>query len=260
MVRRFRREVRAAARLAHPHVARVYHAGRARGTYYCALEYIDGIDLRRLVEQHGPLPVGLACELIRQAALGLQHVHDQGLVSRDVKPSNLLVTPPPGDWYAVAPGSSWGLLTPPPAPTIKIIDLGIARRSARATAGEPFTELTEAGVFVGTPDFASPEQAQDARRVDGRSDLYSLGATFYYLLTGRPPFPEGTAREKLAQHRLDKPAPVTSLRPDLPRAVSAIVYHLMAKHPEDRYQTPRELVAALARVRQPLYPPAPALS
>jgi serine/threonine protein kinase/Tfp pilus assembly protein PilF len=225
-VRRFYREARAAARLLHPNLITVYDVDEAGGIHFLAMEYVDGVDLGRLVRDRGPLPVARACEYARQAAEGLQHAHERGLVHRDVKPANLLLT---------ADGRQ-----------VKILDLGLARLDAAAPAGEGTSELTQSGTLMGTPAFLAPEQARDAHRADIRSDLYSLGCTLYYLLTGRQPFPGQSLAEVIVQHQLDEPEPVTRLRPDVPVGVDAVLRRTMAKRPEDRYQTPAELAAALA--------------
>jgi serine/threonine-protein kinase len=215
------------------------------------MEYVDGIDLGRLVKETGPLPVREACEYVRQAALGLQHAYERGLVHRDLKPSNLLLTiakaeavratvigeaPHPASNPALSSDSFQGL--------IKISDLGVVRQQTRKVAGDP-SKITHEGLVVGTPDFLSPEQARNSSRVDIRSDLYSLGCTFFYLLTGQPPFPDGTPTEKLLKHALDPPPAVRSLRNEVPQEVSAIVKKLLKKAPDERYQTPAELALAL---------------
>jgi len=265
IVRRFQREARAAAVLTHPNVVLVYDSGNARDTYYIAMQYLDGSDLARLVKEHGPLPVAQACDFIRQAAMGLQHLHEHGMVHRDIKPSNLMATsaatsrgaetPDPGTTVADRPSRVRKTLVLPrtkagDGPVIKLLDMGLVRldyavdRSANGS-------LTQAGSMVGTPDYIAPEQARDARRVDIRGDLYSLGCAFYYLLTGRAPFPEGTAIEKVLMHQLDEPKPVQEVRPEVGAGVAAILRKLMAKRPMDRYQTPAEVVEALAAHLQP---------
>jgi serine/threonine-protein kinase len=167
---RFLREARAAARLSHPNIVRVYDAGESGGTLFLAMEYLPGIDLARLVQAAGPLPPGEACDYLRQAALGLQHAHERGLVHRDVKPANLLLAEEQG--------------------TIKILDMGLARLRP-AEEEQSASGLTESGTLMGTLDYMAPEQAMDPHGVDIRADLYSLGCTLYFLLTGRPPFPGG---------------------------------------------------------------------
>jgi tRNA A-37 threonylcarbamoyl transferase component Bud32 len=224
-VRRFQREVRAAAALSHPNVVLAYDADHIGDTHLLVMEYVEGIDLARFVRKSGPLPVAQACALIGQVALGLQHAHERGLVHRDVKPSNLLLT---------ANGAS-----------VKILDMGLALRSEPPAGGEASGTMTREGEVMGTLDFLSPEQARESHTVDIRSDLYSLGCTFYYLLSGRVPFPGGTLMDKLLRHKFDEPRPVEELRPEVPPAVAAVVRKLMAKKPEDRFQTPAEVAAAL---------------
>jgi serine/threonine-protein kinase len=226
-VQRFEREARAAARLSHPHIVMIYDAGSAGSCYYIAMEHIIGADLARLVREGGPLPVAQACDYIRQAALGLQHAHEHGMVHRDIKPSNLLLTRATN--------------------LVKILDLGLARFDE---ADQTSTSLTREGVVIGTPDFIAPEQARNARKVDIRSDLYSLGASLYFLLTGEPPFPEGSAIEKLLKHQLDPPPLLHVIRPEIPRPVSTLVLKLLAKSPAERYQTPAELADALTALKE----------
>jgi serine/threonine protein kinase/DNA-binding beta-propeller fold protein YncE len=224
-VRRFEREVRATAALSHPNIVLAYDADEVNGRHILVMEYVEGTDLAQAVLKGGPLPVGRACEYVRQAASGLDHAHRRGLVHRDIKPSNLLLT---------ADGSA-----------VKILDLGLARLAAPGSEAEAGS-LTQEGRGMGTPDYLAPEQALGAHGVDIRADLYSLGCTFYYLLTGRVPFPGESVAGKLLRHQLDEPEPVERLRPGVPPGVAAVVRRLMAKRPEDRYQTPAEVVAALA--------------
>jgi serine/threonine-protein kinase len=232
----FQREVRAAGRLMHPNIVTAYDASCADGRHYLAMEFVDGPNLEQLVRDQGPLPCGLACDLIRQAANGLQYAFEQGMVHRDIKPSNLLMQP--GQNGAPA--------------TVKILDFGLARLQdpARVVARSNPTILTRENTVVGTPDFLSPEQSRDVHAVDIRSDLYSLGCTFYYLLTGNVPFEGGNSLEKLIRHSAEEAVPVEEYRPDLPAAVAEIVRRLMAKNPADRFQTPAEAAAALAPFAQ----------
>jgi WD40 repeat protein/serine/threonine protein kinase len=235
IARRFEREIRAAARLDHVNVVHAHDAEEVAGTHFLVMEYVEGIDLSRLVHQRGPLPVAEACDCVRQAALGLQHAHQAGLVHRDIKPSNLL-------------RSRDGV--------VKVLDLGLAR--TEIPAADETSQLTQEGQMMGTADYLAPEQARDAHAADIRSDLYSLGCTFYYLLTGRVPFPGGSALEKLLRHQLDPPAPLEELRPDVPPDVAAVVHRLMAKRPGERFQTPAEVVEALGARGGATPPPAPA--
>jgi serine/threonine protein kinase len=215
------------------------------------LEYIDGPNLAALVRDQGSLSVGQACEFARQAALGLQHAHALGMVHRDVKPSNLLVQPPVGG--TLAQGA-----------VVKVTDFGLARLSEEAE-GPPDDDSIHPveTVVMGTPDYLSPEQGRDLEAADIRSDLYSLGCTLYYLLTGEVPFPGGTPLEKLTRHATIDPEPVEQLRPVVPPGVANLVRRLMSKLPEDRPQSPAELAEALepfAEARQVVWtPPRPAL-
>ncbi len=237
-VARFLREVRAAARLDHPNIVQAHDADEVHGSHLLVMEYVDGTDLARHVKEHGPLPVPRACDCVRQAALGLQHAFERGLVHRDVKPHNLLLTR---------------------TGVVKVLDMGLARISQTGD-GASSTSLTQEGVVMGTPDYIAPEQALDSHTVDTRADLYSLGCTFFFLLTGRVPFPGGTLLHKLNKHQYEPPPRVEALRPDVPPAIGAVVRKLMAKDPEDRFQTPAELTRALDAVRAAAAPrpPAPA--
>jgi serine/threonine-protein kinase len=232
-IRRFFREIEAVAQLDHPNVVRAYDSGEAGDRRFYAMEYVDGTSLARLVQQTGPLPVEQACDYLFQAALGLEHAHQHGLVHRDIKPENFLV-------------SRDGV--------VKLLDLGLARLSEPAP-GAASSSLTRAGTIVGTPDFIAPEQARNSHTVDIRADLYSLGCTFYYLLVGHVPFPGGNPLDKLVRHHQEESVPVEQLRPEVPAAVSAVVRKLMAKKPSDRFQTPADLADAL----RPLVPRAAAL-
>jgi len=225
----FQREVRAAARLLHPNIVTAYDANQISDRHYLVMEYVNGPNLQELVQERGPLPIGQACEFIRQAALGLQYAHELGMVHRDIKPANLLVHRAGGGCV------------------VKILDFGLAR--LHEPRGEQLTlhdslPGTEAAV-MGTPDFLSPEQSKNLHAVDIRSDLYSLGCTLYFLLTGQVPFDGGTALEKLVRHASEEAPHIAQLRPEVPVEVIAIVSRLMAKKPEDRHQTPIELAAAL---------------
>jgi serine/threonine-protein kinase len=241
----FQREVWAAARLVHPHIVTAFDASQADDRCYLVLEYIDGPNLSALVRDLGPLAIGQACEFVRQAALGLEHARALGIVHRDVKPSNLLVQPPVGG--TLADGG-----------VVKITDFGLARLGAGVDDPLHHNEST----VMGTPDYLSPEQGRDLNAADIRSDLYSLGCTFYFLLTGEVPFPGGTPLEKLMRHATIDPEPVEQLRPVVPPGVAALVRRLMAKDPAARPQTPAEVAEALepfAEVRPVAWtPPRPA--
>lgn len=249
-VKRFQREIRAAAHLQHPNIVHASDADEIAGTHILIMDYVENaVDLARQVREHGPLPWPKACEYIRQAALGLQHAHERGMVHRDIKPPNLLLSvvsrQPSAAKDASRSGIGRGTLTTDQE-QIKILDMGLARLHTPDMEGvDTSATLTQDGVVVGTPDYISPEQARDARSADIRSDLYSLGCTFYYLLAGQAPFGGATAMEKLIKHQLETPPPLPPSRRDVPEPVSAIITRLMAKRPEDRYQTPAELVRTL---------------
>jgi serine/threonine protein kinase len=233
----FLQEMEAMARLNHPNVVQFCDADQAGETFYCAMEYVEGTDLGKVVGLSGPVPVGQACQYVLQTALGLQHAHEHNLVHRDIKPVNLFLTTAPAD--ASAPRGA------EPEPLIKILDWGLAslRPPARGSAGLGAGNVTR-GV-IGTADYLSPEQALNAGQVDIRGDIYSLGCTFYFLLTGRPPFPDGTLVQKLMRHQQEEPVPLDVLRPDVPHPLAAIARRMMAKRREDRYQTPAAVALAL---------------
>jgi formylglycine-generating enzyme required for sulfatase activity/serine/threonine protein kinase len=246
-LKRFEREVRAAAQLHHPNIVQTYYADDVSGTHFLAMEFIPGKDLRQVVKDRGPLPVAEACDYVRQVANGLAHARAKGLVHRDIKPANLLLMEPQASGPAALPnaGGEFGV--------VKILDMGIARV---IRVGEH--TLTPEGAIVGSFDYIAPEQARESRTVDIRADLYSLGCTFYFLLTGQVPFPRGEAAEKLLKHQLEEPVPVEQLRSEVPPAVAAMVRTLMAKRPEDRYQTPEEVVTALMQRLAHHWPHSPA--
>jgi len=218
---RFRNEARSGARLDHENIARVYHVGEDQGFPYLVFEFVEGTTIRALVEQHGPLSLAEATSYTLQVADALAHAAGQEVVHRDIKPSNLIVTA---------------------AGRVKVIDLGLARIQEIDNAG---TDLTASGVTLGTFDYISPEQARDPRLVDTRSDIYSLGCAFFYMLSGRPPFPEGTVLQKLLQHQGDKPPDIREFRPELPEEVSRVLEKMLAKDPNHRFQTATELVDQL---------------
>lgn len=247
-VQRFYREIEAAAKLSHPNIVIAYDADEIDGVHFYTMEYVEGTTLADLVRRSGAMSVSLACEYIRQTAVGLQHAHERGLVHRDIKPANLMLTWTSKPLDPTAGGAAdernrvlWGSHMP----LIKILDMGLARGSLDETT--PFDgSLTAKGQLMGTPDFISPEQAINAHKVDIRSDLYSLGATFYCMLAASVPFPGGNPLEKVIHHRMDEPRPLAQLRPGIPPEVVAIVSKLMAKPPEQRYQTPGEVAKVLA--------------
>lgn len=226
-VLRFQREMKAVGKLQHPNIVNAHDAGEAEGTHFLVMEYVDGVDLQALVTRLGPLPMADACELIRQAALGLQHVHEHGLIHRDIKPSNLMLTT---------------------AGQVKILDLGLALLHNPQQPTE--AELTGTSQFMGTADYVSPEQAENTHGVDIRADLYSLGCTLYKLLSGQAPFSGkefDTPLKKVVAHLQRTPLAIASLRPDLPAELIATLDRLLAKEPAARHSTPAEVAAELAQ-------------
>jgi serine/threonine protein kinase/putative intracellular protease/amidase len=237
---RFRKEVKLAARLNHANVVTVYDAEEAGGLLFLAMEFVEGASLDRLVTKKGPLAIPMACSFARQAAVGLQHAAERGVTHRDIKPQNLMVT---------RKGQ------------IKVMDFGLARfvrnddeeESPAAGrlpfgAGKPVSDpVTNPNLIMGTPDYLSPEQARNSHTVDHRSDIYSLGCTLYFLLTGRAPFSHAsTLIDKLLAHTEETPPLVREVRPEVPDALAAVLAKMLAKNPDDRYASAGEVAAALA--------------
>jgi serine/threonine-protein kinase len=247
IVRRFQREIQVAARLVHPNIVTAYDAALADGYHFLVMEYVAGTDLGRLVEAQGPLPVEQACDYVRQAALGLHHAHEHGLVHCDIKPANLLLRDEGRGARDEGPESISLIPRPSPlAPLVKILDFGLARLAGANLEEVVYVGATPGGSGCeGTPDYMAPERARDWRSVDARSDLYSLGCTFYYLLTGQVPYPGDSWPEKMLRHQFDQATPVTELRSEVPPEVAAIVARLMAKDPAERYATAAELAHVL---------------
>ncbi len=238
-ISRFRNEVQAAAKLVHPNVVTAFDAEQAGDVHFLAMEFVEGMTLAELVAQRGPLSIDVACEYIRQAALGLQFAHEHGMVHRDIKPGNLMVSEG-RDKDALALSSS---LAPRPAPLIKILDFGLARFVSES---DDLGRQTGADTLLGTPDFMAPEQARDARSADIRSDIYSLGCTLYFLLTGEAPHARcGSPLERALAHLERDPDPLSKFRSDAPDGLQVVLNKMMARRAEGRFQTPADVATAL---------------
>jgi serine/threonine protein kinase len=221
---RFYREARALAALDHPNIVRAHDMDRDRKLHFLVMEYVDGASLQEVVTAVGPLEEDRAAHYISQAAFGLQHAHEAGWVHRDIKPGNILVDR---------------------AGTVKILDMGLALLFQDTADG--LTRMYDDQCVLGTADYLSPEQGMDSHDVDIRSDIYSLGATLYFTLTGKPPFDDSTSlTRKLIQHQMHDPRPLREARPDVSREMAAVVARMMAKDPARRYQIPLDVVDALA--------------
>jgi serine/threonine protein kinase len=219
---RFYREARAAARLNHPNIVRAHDIDCEDKLHFLVMEYIDGCNLHEFVRRNGVLAPGRAALYLRQAALGLQHAHEAGVVHRDIKPGNLLV-----DRQGV----------------VRILDMGLARFFHEDSGA--YVKEYEDGFVIGTADYLAPEQVVDSQ-VDIRADIYSLGGTLYYLLVGKSPFQEGTPSQKMIWHQVRMPKPVRHLRLEIPIELAKVVDKMLAKEPGRRYQTPAEVAEALA--------------
>jgi serine/threonine protein kinase len=223
LLERFYREARAVAALDHHNIVRAHDIDRDHDLHFMVLEYVDGSSLQSIVDRFGPMSIARAVNCIRQTADGLQHAHEAGLVHRDIKPGNLLV-------------DRCGI--------IKILDLGLARFFGD-DAG-PVTRQYELDNVMGTADYLAPEQAVGNGTVDIRGDIYSLGVTFYFLLTGRSPYQDGSVSQKLMFHQISAPTPIAQYRSEVPRRLAAIIEKMLAKDPKQRFQVPAELADALA--------------
>jgi eukaryotic-like serine/threonine-protein kinase len=222
MLDRFRREAKAAARLRHENIVAIYDVGEAGGTHYLALEFVDGIDLHEYIGTKGKLSPEEAKQIIIQAARALEHVHKQGIVHRDIKPSNFLIA-----------RQNERLV-------VKMTDLGLARTKNESKEEE--YRLTRAGTTVGTIDYMAPEQSRDSSAADIRSDIYSLGCTFYHMLAGRGPFSEGSLPERITKHAEADPTDIRTLNAAVPDGLVVVLGKMLQKKPKDRYQTPAELI------------------
>jgi len=233
----FEREVRAISRLSHPNIVIAFDANVFEGRHFLVLELVDGPNLSQFLRKHGALNVDQSLEYAKQAALGLAHAHKRGLVHRDIKPGNLLISLEENDGKKV------------PGP-VKISDFGLARlRDSSSGNAEESSLGVEEHSVTGTPDYISPEQARDVHLADIRSDIYSLGCTFYQCLTAKPPF-EGNIIEKLIRHASEAPPNPKLVKPEIPDSVVLLLGRMMAKLPIQRFQTPDELVTEIERIQE----------
>ncbi|MCX7805034.1 MAG: serine/threonine protein kinase [Planctomycetota bacterium] len=218
---RFRREARAVASLDHPNIVRCFGVGVSGGLHYIAMEFVEGKDVESIIEERGPMSEGETLAVARQMAAALSAACTRGVVHRDIKPANILVD---------ADGMA------------KLTDFGLAWR------GGSDAKVTQTGVAVGTPYYISPEQARGIQDVDVRSDIYSLGASMYHMMTGQPPFPGGNAMIVMSKHVSEEPVPVRRLAPGASEGIEALIEKMLSKKPEDRQQTPEELLADITLV------------
>jgi serine/threonine-protein kinase len=228
LLERFRREARAASRLVHKNIVTLYECGEANGLYYIAMEYIEGIDLSEYIRRKGQIDPEEARRLIIQAAKALEHAARQGITHRDIKPSNFLLANDEGRCR------------------VKLIDLGLS-----CIHNENDFKITRDNTTVGTVDYMAPEQARDSSLSDIRSDIYSLGCTLYHMLAGQPPFAEGGLGERIYKHIASDPPDVRLFNPQVPAGLWTVLRRMLAKHPDDRFQTPTELIQALRSVADP---------
>ena len=219
-VQRFQREVQAAAKLTHANIVTAYDASEQDGSHFLVMEYVQGSDLYQVVKKQGPLSVDQAVNYIRQAARGLEYAHGKGVIHRDIKPANLLVDPDG---------------------TVKILDMGLARFQSGDESAD--AHLTLAGAVMGTPDYMPPEQGLDSATADHRADIYSLGCSLFYLLTGKPVYEGNTIIKKILAHREAALPSLRQVRPDVPANVENCFQRMLAKKPEDRYQSMTEVLA-----------------
>lgn len=247
-VERFRREVQAAAQLAHPNIVAAYDAEQAGDVHFLVMEFVEGTDLSAVVHRRGPLPVGEACEYVRQAALGLQHAHEKCMIHRDIKPHNLMLSPDG---------------------QVRILDFGLAgfateeafldsEETPESDGDTTPLHLTMMGSVMGTPDYIAPEQARDAHSADIRADIYSLGCTLHFLLSGKPVFEARSVVDKLKAHATADLPKLDDSRDDVPPELQGVLDRMLAKDPAERFQTPTEVAEALAALLAPQ--PAPTIA
>jgi eukaryotic-like serine/threonine-protein kinase len=238
LLARFQREASLSLRLKHPNVVRSFQVGEANGVHYLVMEHLEGETLDDVLRRRRVLPPEEAVRLAHQTLLGLQHIHEQGMVHRDIKPANLFL-------------QSLADAKPKADYCVKILDIGLAREffeetsTNRAATPRGAVELTAEGVLLGTPDYLAPEQARDPRRSDIRADIYSVGCVLYHMLVGQAPFPDHSLFNQIVRHATETPKPLRSFNPAIPEGLEQIVAWMMAKQPDQRYPTPARAAQAL---------------
>lgn len=233
---RFQREARLAVKLKHPNIIRTFQMGQSEGLYYIVMEYLDGDTLEDILKARGKLPPAEAARIMHQALLGLQHIHEKGMIHRDLKPANLMLVPAPKKGKDTMQS------------TVKILEIGLGRAIFdEGDAGQPAPaqDLTGTGQLLGTPDYLAPEQARNAHTADIRADIYSLGCVFYHCLAGRPPFPDVNPVVQMVRHATEQPKPLKEFNPAVPDGLQQIVNWMLAKDPAQRYPTPDRAAQAL---------------
>jgi serine/threonine protein kinase len=219
---RFYREARAAGGLEHPNIVRTHDIDQDGNLHFIVMDYVDGPNLLEVVKKFGPMDIGRACSYISQTASGLDYAFRNGLIHRDVKPGNVLI-----DRHGTA----------------RLLDMGLARFFQDHT--DQLTIKYDDKIVLGTADYVAPEQVANSHSVDIRADIYGLGATFYFLLAGHPPFPDGTIAQKLISHQTRTPTPIRQLRPEVPEEIAEVLERMMAKSTAERYQSPMQIYEAL---------------
>ncbi|MFO0795949.1 MAG: serine/threonine-protein kinase [Gemmataceae bacterium] len=219
---RFYREARAAGSLQHPNIVRTHDVDQDGNLHFLVMDYVDGTNLLDVVKKFGPMDLGRAASYVRQVALALDTSFRAGIIHRDIKPGNILIDR---------------------RGTARLLDMGLARFFRDHT--DQLTIKYDDKIVLGTADYVAPEQVANSHAVDIRADIYGLGATYYFLLAGHPPFPTGTVSQKLLWHRTKEPTPIKEVRPDVPDDVAALIARMMAKEPKARYQTPAQVAAEL---------------
>jgi serine/threonine protein kinase len=241
LLARFEREARMALKLDHPNVVRTFDVGEYNGLHYMVMECLEGETFDEVISRKKRLPVAEAVRIVYEALLGLQHIHERGMIHRDMKPANLMLAPTAGAEFRV-----------------RILDIGLGRTlfDDSAEAEKQETQITQEGVLLGTPDYLAPEQARDARSVDIRADIYSLGCVLYHALAGQPPFPDANMLSQVIRHATEPVQPLREFNAEAPDGLQQVLNFMMAKDANQRYPTPERAAKAL-QIFLPLEPPAP---